>query len=376
MKHSGKAKIVFLLLVGAALLAVGYWGNSLHLNETYKTKYEESVLVRFDMEIFDTITTNYWQKVNEPDLAKLYQLALTRAASTTEEVLPSATRTGVAEMLSKTFERLPEEARKEISINTGILVLTNLAPLGRSGLLSDRQETAFRDNVNNINPETGLAEPTLSSKMLSGGTLYMDLSKISNTTLQEVANRFGEFEGQTPPTGLIIDVRSNVGGALDFAKYFFAFFIGPNQYAYDLFHQGDFDPERTPNIAKVDFLEKLQNIVVLIDESSQSTSELLATMFQKFNLAKVIGVQSRGWGTVENTFPLETNIGDGNKYSVLLVHSLTLRSDNEPIETRGVEPDINLSDKDWRTQISRTFSSQSFIKDLLQVLEKRKNAGE
>jgi len=429
MKISRKIWVPLVLVVVVTSIGYSYWGESSATE--YKTKYEaDNVQTRFNMEIFDKITENYWQKVSEPDLANLYQLAFAKAASSSPIDLTVATREGVAEMLSQGFSGVAEEKHNELAVNTGIIVLANLAPQGRSGLLSQAQETAFRDDVNNINRDNNLyknlnledgadiasvnkayeersrellasttpeakeelalverahevlanegskviydqtkSEPTLSSEKLSGGSLYLDLTKISNTTLQEVANALSAYGTTTAPTGLIIDVRSNVGGALDFARYFMSMFFGPNQYVYDYFHQGDLEPERTPNFAKVEVVSKIQDIAILTDEQSQSTSELLSAIFKRFNLGKTIGTQTKGWGTVENTFPLETDLGDGNKYSVLLVHSLTLRDDGEPIEGRGIDPDINIENANWRAQVNQTFSSK-FASDLIRVLSR------
>jgi len=420
-------KILISVIVVIAVVGVGY-------SFFNKSGSDASVVAdaptRFNMEIFDKIVENYWQKVNEPDLAKLYQLAFAKAASSTPLDLSNATRDGVAEMLSRGFSDIAEEKRNELAVNTGIIVLANLAPQGRSGLLSQAQETAFRDNVNNIDRTNNLyenlglkdgadidsvekaykekskellastspeakqelalvkrahevlanesskviydetkSEPTLSSEKLSGGSLYLDLTKISNTTLQEVANALMAYGTTTAPTGLIIDVRSNVGGALDFARYFMSMFLGPNQYVYDYLQQGDLKPERTPNFAKVEVVNKIKDIAILTDEKSQSTSELLASIFKRFRLGKAVGIQTKGWGTVENTFPLETDLGDGNKYSVLLVHSLTLRDDGEPIEGKGIDPDINIENKNWKTQVNQTFSSK-FASDLIKVLSR------
>ena len=419
--------IALVLLVSGVAVGVS---ESNSATGGYKTVEEKnSVYVRFDMEIFDKIVENYWQAMDEAGLGELYRLAHARAASTTEMILETPDRAGVAQMLAKSMEQVAEEGRKELALNTGIIVLANLVPQGRSGLLGEQDETAFRDNVNNINRERNLyeslgladksdiesveqayeeqrrelekdpspeaevklkeiayardvlkdegskaiydetkGEPTLVSREETGGTLYLDLSKISNTTLQEVANQLTKYSLENPPKGLIIDLRGNTGGALDFAKYFLSFFLGPNQYAYDLFQQGEYHPERTPNFAKVEYLGDLKDVAVLIDGVSQSTSELLATSFKRFRLGKIVGKQSKGWGTVENTFSLETTLGDGNKYSVLLVHSLTLRDDGEPIEGRGVDPDINIENEGWQSLLSNQFESKTFIADLVRVV--------
>lgn len=116
----------------------------------YKTPQEENVYVRFDMEIFDIITREYWQKATAQDLGELFRLSLAKGAGEAEEKLPSLDRAGAAAMLAAAFERTPEEKRKALAVDTGIIVLANLAPQGRSGLLSEKQEKAFRDTANNV----------------------------------------------------------------------------------------------------------------------------------------------------------------------------------------------------------------------------------
>jgi C-terminal processing protease CtpA/Prc len=46
---------------------------------------------------------------------------------------------------------------------------------------------------------------------------------------------------------------------------------------------------------------------------------------------------------------------------MLLVNSLTLRDDNQPIEGKGVDPDVTIADKNWQAQLSKYFTSSSLI---------------
>lgn len=388
--------------------------------ESYSTPAEADIYVRFDMEIFDIIMKEYWQKGTEADLAELYRLALSKAAGTTE-TLASNDRIGTALMLEAVFKRTPEEKKKALAVDIGILVLSNLSPQGRSGLLSEKQELAFRDAANNIDRENNLydalgveegastekvqeafvekkaelaassspqaqeilkeverahevladekskeiydetkIEPSVVSRVIGGNTLYLNLSQVTPATLQEFVNTLEKTKDNPKLTAMIIDVRGNIGGTLDFAKYLLALFIGPNQYAFDLFHQGELEVERTPAVAKIPSLTNFKEIVILTDAMTQSTAELTATIFKRMRLAQVIGTKTRGWGTVENTFPVTTQLSEDEKHSVLLVHSLTLRDDNEPIEGKGVEPDIDVSLPDWKSKVSRSFDTPGF----------------
>lgn len=415
----------------------GYWfyasdGRSqLAAAAAYKTPAEEDLYVRFDMEVFDIIMGEYWQKGEEKDLAEIYRLALARARGTSEEQLPTPDRTGTAQMLRDAFDQTPEDKKKALAVDTAIIVLANLAPQGRSGLLSDTQEQEFRDAANNIDRETDLYEklgvqktatpeevqeayttkaaelaassspqaqeelqqvekakevladagsrtiydetqilPSVVSRII-GSTLYLDLSKVTPATLQEFVNTLEKTKDNPQLTTMIIDVRGNVGGTLDFAKYLYALFVGPNQYAFDLFHQGELQVERTPAVPKIASLSNFKEIAILTDEMSQSTAELTATVFKRSRLATIIGTKTRGWGTVENTFPIETRLSDDETFSVLLVHSLTVREDGEPIEGRGVDPHIDITAANWRQEVQTAFRTRGFASAIFEALESK-----
>ena len=430
---------VGLSLMCSSVLA-GYWfihtgapAQSASVASAYKTEAEEDVFVRFDMEIFDIVMREYWQKAEEKDLAEIYRLALAKAAGTQEEKLPSADRAGTAAMLGEVFARTPEEKKKTLATDIGIIVLANLAPQGRSGLLSDNQEQQFRDAANNIERENDLYKnlgveadatheqvalayqvkanelaassspqaqqelkqvekakevlsdngsraiydetkilPSVVSSIISTNTLYFDLSKVTPATLQEFVNTLEKSKDNPQLSGMIIDVRGNIGGTLDFAKYLLALFIGQNQYAFDLLHKGELKLERTPMVPKIASLANFTEIVILTDGQSQSTAELTTAIFKRWRLAKVVGTKTRGWGTVENTFPMETRLSDDEKFAVLLVHSLTLREDNEPIEGRGVDPDIDITQPDWKNQVRAMFRSVAFSEAVIQAVGYKK----
>lgn len=420
--------IVVAAAAGGGYYFLGHKGVS--VSAQYKTPAEADVYVRFDMEAYDQISTNYWIKpgsyaqFNLPELPKLFELAAQKVSSSNVS-LASTTRTGVAEMLSQVFATATSSDQKlQWARDMVILVTTTLLPTGRSGLLSDKQETALRQNVSNINPskdlyqDLGLApdatvqqveaaytqkeaalkgattteakaeqqkiayahevlaqpasktlydehkiEPTAFNHVL-GHTLYFNLSKISPTTLQEFALAV-EAASTTPGLdSMVLDLRGNVGGSLDFVQNFLGLFIGQNQYAFDLFHQGDYQVQRT-TLPQFDRLSRYKEIALLTDGMTQSTAEVTTAAFERFGLGHVVGKTTRGWGTVENTYPIEAMIDPGVKYSLLLVNSITLRPDNQPVEGRGVSPDVDVSKTGWQSQLSKYFKSPSLIQAIL-----------
>jgi C-terminal processing protease CtpA/Prc len=424
----------FLLCSLAIVLCLGgyYYWQSLRVElQTFQTQEEKDVYVRFEMEAYDSIKENYWKKADDADLAQLFQLSLAKAANLANPpILVTNDRSGTAKMFADSFSSATStEARKRLALNSLIVALYNLAPAGRNNLFSEQQEIAMRQEVANVNrgvdlygnlglpkgasvtdidgaykkkkmeleqtatPEAKIeleklsyahkvlanqenksrydewqVEPTVFPRVI-GSTLYIYISKISPSTLQEFAKAIDNATTTPNLKSMILDLRGNIGGSLDFPAYFLGLFIGQNQFAFDLFKQGDYVPQRTM-IGKFDELSRYNEIAILTDGMTQSTAEVITAMFKRFNLARVVGTSTRGWGTVENTFPIQTVIDPSEKYSLLLVRYLTLRDDGQPIEGVGVDADVNTGDKDWRSKLVTHFRSQALIDAILQVTSK------
>jgi hypothetical protein len=428
-------------IIGSLLVTIaiggGFWyKNRVHvplpLFVSYKTSNEkDSIYVRFEMEAFDSIQTNFWKKSTEADVAELFHLALVKTASTTPEKtsLKTSDRDGTALMLATFFSSLPEEKRKETALNVLVVILYNLPPVGRNSVLSNKAETALRDTVSNIDHSKDLykdlgtekgtttevvekaykekkailikqdtpeakkeliqvqyahqvlthvdsksfydqsqIEPTVFTKVVGEKTLYVNMTKIAPTTLREFG--LAILQATTTPglDSMILDLRGNVGGALEFAQYFLGLFLGQNQFAFDLFHQDVYTVNRTV-LPKFPELARYKEVAVLTDTMTQSTSELLTASFKRFKIGKVIGTKTRGWGTVENTYPLKTVLTAGETYSLLLVNSITLRDDGDPIEGRGVDPDVDIRTNGWDNSLSTQFHLPSIISSIKNVVK-------
>lgn len=422
--------VIFGLLFGGGYYASKY--KSPEKEIVYKTVYEKDEYVRFSMEAYDLILANYWAPKERYSLPTFFKLALERVEPLKTQTLASSTREGTAEMLSLAFSSATtSEQKKTLTLNTLMVVLYNLEPVGRNGILSTVEETALRQNVANINPEKDLykdigvektapkeeiekvvakkveekveelkkattteakkeveaqiekvnyvkkvltnpdnramydqnqVEPTVFSTKL-GNTLYLYISKISPSTLFEFAKAVDNASTTKGYDSMIMDVRGNVGGSLDFVQHFMGLWNGLNQYAFDLYRQGKYEVQRTVQ-PKFPELGRFKEVAIITDGMTQSTAEVISSTFKRLRMGKTVGTRTRGWGTVENTYPITTVIDPKTKYTLLLVNNLTTRDDNEPIETRGVDPDISTESKDWQSKLSKEFRSTSLIKAL------------
>jgi C-terminal processing protease CtpA/Prc len=117
-------------------------------------------------------------------------------------------------------------------------------------------------------------------------------------------------------------------------------------------------------------LIQYKKVVVLINENTQSSAEVMAATLKKYNVGVLVGTTTKGWGTVERVFPLKSQLDPSEKYSIFLVHSLTLREDGKPIQGNGVTPTISIKDANWEEQLREYFDNEELIKAVKTVVGK------
>ena len=410
-------KVIFkrLIVISAIFLvgaAVGYGYFTRTQGQISPIPEEKNTSKAFMGEIYDKIKDNYWDNISDAQLLDLFKLSIEKNGG---QILVAKfdNKDKFLQSIEASIKGMNETQKNKFLSNVAGSVLASLSPAGRSGLYTQTQEVALKNTVENINPEKdlykdlGLAkgasdsavndayrkkaeelekkntaeakeelkkiayakdtltsrdtkqrydqkgiEPTIFTKQI-GNILYFQFKKFSPTSLDEFQKAFEDYK-EANLSSLIFDLRGNVGGAIDATAYFLGFFIGKNQYAFDFYHKGEYLPFKTPT----DYLpsiSKYKQIVVLVDNATQSSAEMMAASLKKYHVGVVLGVPTKGWGTVERVFQLDNQISDQEKYSMFLVHSITLRDDNQPIEGRGVEPDISIKDPDWEQNLFSYF---------------------
>ncbi len=377
-----------------------------------------NVYVQFASEIWDTIKSKHWEKQQDDQLASLYKLGAEKLLSKPSGFDPK-NKEEVEKMIEALMSDMDEAKKKEFVTSLGDIVLANLKPFGRSRLFGQKQQEELSNTVQNVDPDTDLYatlgvdkdatekeieqkyqeeiksvdtsteegknklaqleraknaladeearknydqggfEPTVITQTISPDIFYMHITKVSPQTFDEFQKAANSTEGENLKS-LIIDLRGNIGGAIDILPYFLGPFIGPNNYAYDFFHQGEYTPYKT-QVGWLPSLVKFKKVVVLIDDQSQSSAEVMAATLKKYNVGIVVGTHTKGWGTVEQLMPLKTIIDPSESYSILMVHSLTLRDDGQPIEGKGVDPLISIEDKDWDKQLADYVGSTNLV---------------
>jgi C-terminal processing protease CtpA/Prc len=422
-------KLIGLVVLIVAVLVVTYQANTGKLFIPKISKPGQYEL--FISEIFSTVSENYWDKVSDEQLVNLYTLAIEKIRN---EPLPEPKPKTKKEFIKtfnsiiKSFSTALE--KEQFSAQISDIVLANLQPFGRSRLYSQQQEQSLKDTIENRNlavnqyevlgvpkeaskeeiqkaykqkieeigkpesPEeqqklaqanhaldtltddsarslydqTG-AEPTMEAHLLTPEIFYVKMDRYSPTMVEELNRVTSKVDTGQQLHILILDLRNNIGGLIDGLPYFLGPFIGPDQYAYQFFHQGEKQDFKT----KVGWMQPLiryKKVIILINENSQSSAEVMAYVLKKYNVGILVGTKTKGWGTVEKVFDIKNQISEKNKYSVFLVHSLTLGDDGQPIEGRGVAPVINISERNWDKELYKYYAYQPLIDAVREVLGK------
>ena len=158
---------------------------------------------------------------------------------------------------------------------------------------------------------------------------YINISIFANNTAKQFKEALSKLEDEKIE-GLIIDVRDNPGGYLETATEISDLLLNKDKVIYKT-NDGD-KIEATYSKGKKDYDKK---IVILINNSSASASELL-TLSLKENLnAYTVGVTSYGKGTVQE---VKTYNNIQYKYTTKLWLSPSGKSINET----GIIPDLEV----------------------------------
>jgi len=181
---------------------------------------------------------------------------------------------------------------------------------------------------------------------------YIQISSFISST---VPNEFLEaLENTSESKGLIIDLRGNTGGLLSNAVFIANLFIdegklvsivGRNGYRYDVMAQ-----DKNVSIKKP--------VIILVDGTSASATEIFAGAMKDYHRAKLVGTKTYGKGMVQKIIPMPNETG------LNLTIAKYLTPHGADIHKRGISPDlrVNFTKRDLET---RTDSQLEKAKDIL-----------
>ncbi len=177
-------------------------------------------------------------------------------------------------------------------------------------------------------PREKIVIKSVETETLNGDIGYIKLNTFENqNAAEDMARALNVMKGKKMK-GLILDVRNNGGGLLQNAIEIGSMFMRDGVIVYTVDREG-----KKETISSTGNLIWDRPVVMLINESSASASEILAGALHDNRIATLVGTKSFGKASVQNVKQLE----DGS--AVLLTIAKYLTPNGTDITKKGIEPD-------------------------------------
>lgn len=181
----------------------------------------------------------------------------------------------------------------------------------------------------------------------------ISLSNFGETTDMEFKKIIEQIkERQTK--GIIIDLRNNPGGYLTTALQIAGHFVKQGDKIASVRYPNREEPEYSSGTGELAELKT----VVIVNKGSASASEILAGALQDYGLAKVVGEQSYGKGTVQEI----SDFTDGSTLKLTVAEWLT--PNGRSIEKNGITPDIEVKITDADREANRDPQMDAAVAEL------------
>jgi carboxyl-terminal processing protease len=196
------------------------------------------------------------------------------------------------------------------------------------------------------------------SYMLDESTGYIKLNKFSATTTDEFTEAMNQLNQQNIEN-LILDLRGNGGGYLKTAIEISDQFLENNKLV--VYTEGTNEPKREYNATTSGIFEN-GNLIVLVDESSASASEIVSGAVQDWDRGLVIGRRSFGKGLVQKPYFLT----DGSVVRLTTAHYYTPSG-------RCIQKPYDNGTEDYRRdRFERMAAGEFFSKDSIDLVDSLK----
>ena len=134
--------------------------------------------------------------------------------------------------------------------------------------------------------------------MIDDNTGYIKLDEFGNDCSREIETELKKLQQNPKFNGLVLDLRNNGGGLLNEAVNIVGLFVEPNTTVVNLKGKGHQGPKNWKTTQKP--IAPNLPLIVLINKSSASASEVVSGALQDLDRAVVIGQNSFGKGLVQN----------------------------------------------------------------------------
>lgn len=169
------------------------------------------------------------------------------------------------------------------------------------------------------------------SKMIDPEIGYIALYQFAGQCEIEFENELNKLVSQGVK-GIIIDLRDNPGGWVDQARYIADLFMDSGELCYLKYRDREEHGDYRTKDGKADV-----KLVILINENTASSSEILTGALRDCAGAVVVGVKSFGKGIIQGVFPVGEN---GAGYQMTIAQYYT--PNGSAVHKIGIEPDYEM----------------------------------
>ncbi len=237
--------------------------------------------------------------------------------------------------------KIDKTVTSDLSIDQAISLLrgskgtTVILTIFREGEKESREIPVVRDIIN---------VPTVETNLRPDGIFVITLNSFSENSANLFRNAIKQFT-ESKTDKLILDLRGNPGGYLDAAVDMASWFL-PSGKPVVIEDYGNNQKQKIYRSAGYNIFTDKLKFVILIDSGSASASEILAGAMQDYSIAKLVGDQSYGKGSVQEV----VNITPDTIMKITVAKWLTPKG--TWISKKGLTPDykIVITQKDVDTK--------------------------
>ena len=169
---------------------------------------------------------------------------------------------------------------------------------------------------------------SVAGSMLDEQVGYIRISEFTGVTSQQFADSYQKLKDQNM-TKLIIDLRSNPGGLVSGVCDTLRQILPKGLIVYTEDKYGSRKEQTCDGETPIDI-----PMVVLVNGSSASASEIFAGAVQDYGVGTIVGTVTYGKGVVQDTYPLD----NGGAVKLTVSHYFTPKGND--INGKGITPDV------------------------------------
>lgn len=226
--------------------------------------------------------------------------------------------------------QVDDEPIVDVSINEAVSLIKG--PVGekvtllikREGVESPFEIEIYRDIID---------IPTLETEIMDD-VFVIRLFNFTGNAEGLFKNALRELE-QSGKRDLIIDLRGNPGGFLEYVVDMASFFLPEGKVILQQSYADGQENDLIRSKGKI-LIPGYYDIVILIDGGSASASEIMAGALQDHGVATIVGTQSFGKGSVQELIEVT------NDTSVKITISQWLTPNGNVISEQGITPDVEV----------------------------------